>query len=60
LVDLAVARLAPINGELKRLTQDPLYIDSVLSDGANRARAIAAETMSSVKDIVGLIRHRPH
>src|SRR5690242_17748854 len=58
LVDLAVAKLAPINSELKRLTQDPLYIDSVLSDGANRARAIAAETMSSVKDIVGLIRHK--
>jgi tryptophanyl-tRNA synthetase len=60
LVDIAVAKLAPIGGELKRLTQDPLYIDSVLSNGANRARAIAAETMSSVKDIVGLIRSKPH
>ena len=60
LVDLAVAKLAPIGGELKRLTQDPLYIDSVLSEGANRARALAAETMSSVKDIVGLVRAKPH
>jgi tryptophanyl-tRNA synthetase len=59
LVDLAVAKLAPIGGELKRLTQDPFYIDSVLSEGANRARALAAETMSSVKDIVGLIGSKP-
>ena len=44
----------------KRLTQDPLYIDSVLSNGADRARAIAAETMGPVKDMVGLVRGEPH
>lgn len=60
LVDLAVTRLAPIGGELKRLMQDPPYIDSVLADGSQRARAMAAQTMNSVKDIVGLIRARPH
>jgi len=60
LVDLAVAKLAPINSELKRLTQDPLYIDSVLSNGADRARALAAQTMGPVKDIVGLVRAKPH
>ena len=60
LVDVAVARLAPIGSELKRLMQDQAYIDSVLADGAQRARAIAAETMNSVKDVVGLIRSKPH
>ena len=60
LVDIAVARLAPSGGELKRLMQDQAYIDSVLADGSQRARAIAAETMNSVKDIVGLIRSKPH
>ncbi len=60
LVDLAVARLAPIGGELKRLMQDEAYIDSVLADGAQRAHAIAAKTMNSVKDIVGLIHSMPH
>jgi tryptophanyl-tRNA synthetase len=60
LVDLAVAKLAPIGGELKRLMQDQAYIDSVLADGAHRARSIAAGTMNSVKDIVGLIRSKPH
>src|SRR5712672_4745152 len=49
LVDLAVARLGPIGTEMKRLMQDPAHLDGVLVDGANRARAIAAETMGAVK-----------
>jgi len=57
LVDLAVAKLGPIGAEMKRLVQDPAYIDSVLADGAERAHAIADQTMKSVKDIVGFIRH---
>ncbi len=56
LVDLAVAKLGPIGGEMKRLVQDPASIDAILVDGADRARAIADETMKSVKDIVGFVR----
>src|SRR5258707_6793901 len=56
LVDLAVAKLGPINAEMKRLVADPVYIDSVLADGAARAQVIAAETMKAVKDIVGFVR----
>jgi tryptophanyl-tRNA synthetase len=56
LADLAVAKLAPINAEMKKLVADPGHIDSVLADGAARAQALAAETMRSVKDIVGFIR----
>ena len=56
LVDLAVDRLGPIGGEMKRLVGDPAYIDGVLADGADRARLIAAETMKAVKDIVGFVR----
>src|SRR5882672_3859262 len=56
LVDLAVARLGPIGADMKRLVQDAAYIDSVLADGAERAQAMAAETMSTVKDIVGFVR----
>jgi tryptophanyl-tRNA synthetase len=36
---------------------DPVHIDSVLAQGAERAQVIAAETMKAVKDIVGLV-HR--
>ena len=57
LADLAVAKLAPIAAEMKRLTADPSHIDAVLADGSDRAAAIAAETMNAVKDIVGFIRH---
>jgi tryptophanyl-tRNA synthetase len=57
LVDLAVAKLSPITAEMQRLQQDPGYIDAVLADGADRARVMAAQTMKSVKDIVGFIRH---
>jgi len=58
LVDLSVAKLGPIGAEMKRLTQDPGYIDAVLADGSDRARVIASETMNAVKDIVGLVRKK--
>jgi tryptophanyl-tRNA synthetase len=56
LVELCVAKLAPIASEMKKLVADPSYIDSILVDGADRARAIAAETMKATKDIVGFVR----
>src|ERR1700734_324755 len=37
LVDLAVAKLGPIGADVKRLMNDPGYIDGVLADGAGRA-----------------------
>jgi len=56
LVDLSVAQLGPIGAEMKKLVQDPVYIDQVLADGSARAQVIAAETMKAVKDIVGFVR----
>jgi tryptophanyl-tRNA synthetase len=56
LVDLAVGKLGPIGGEMKRLMRDPGHIDSVLAEGAGRAQIIAADTMKAVKDIVGFVR----
>jgi tryptophanyl-tRNA synthetase len=56
LADLAVAKLGPIGAEMKKLMQDPVYIDSVLADGSERAQTLAAETMKAVKDIVGFVR----
>src|SRR5947199_6495715 len=57
LVEMSVAKLSPIAAEMKRLVQDPAYIDAVLAAGADRASALAAETMNAVKDILGFIRH---
>ena len=58
LVELCVAKLAPIASEMKRLVADPGHVDSILIDGAERAEVIAAETMKAAKDIVGFIRKR--
>jgi tryptophanyl-tRNA synthetase len=56
LTDLLVAKLGPITAETRRLMTDTSHIDAILADGSARAEAIAAETMKSVKDIVGFIR----
>jgi tryptophanyl-tRNA synthetase len=56
LADLAVTKLAPIRSEMLRLNADPGYVDSVLEEGARKARLIARPNMDAVKDILGLIR----
>jgi len=56
LVDLSVAKLGPIGGEMKRLLEDRAYLDSILMRGAERASAIAKPHLRSVKDIVGFLQ----
>ena len=56
LVELCVEKLSPIASEMKRLVADPGYVDAILIDGADRARAIADETMKLTRDIVGFVR----
>jgi tryptophanyl-tRNA synthetase len=58
LAELAVEKLAPIAGEMRRLLADPAYIDAVLGDGAERAAAIADPILHKAKDIVGLLSSR--
>ena len=54
LVELAVSVLGPIGAEMKRLKEDPGYIDRILRDGAERAGAIASRTLAEVHAIMGL------
>ncbi|MBV2185352.1 MAG: tryptophan--tRNA ligase [Rhizobium sp.] len=56
LVDLAVEVLSPVNGEMRRLMGDTAYIDGVLRDGGERARARAEKTMKEVRDIIGFVQ----
>jgi len=58
LADLAVAKLAPIATEMKRLMADPAEIDRILGHGADRADAIAAPILAKTFDITGMIRSR--
>ena len=55
LADLAVAKLAPISGEMARLMADPAEIDRILAGGAERARAIAAPILERTYEIVGMV-----
>ena len=56
LAELATTRLTPIGGEMRRLMADPVEIDRILDDGAERAHAIADPILAMTKDIVGFIR----
>jgi tryptophanyl-tRNA synthetase len=56
LVDLAVARLAPLAEEMKRLLADPAHVEAVLARGSARAEAIAAPVYEEVKKILGFVR----
>jgi len=58
LADLAVAKLAPLNDEMRRLLADPAQIDAMLADGAVRARAIAEPILDEVRDACGFLRPR--
>jgi tryptophanyl-tRNA synthetase len=55
LSELAVNVLSPVSTEMRRLLDDPDYIDGVLADGGERAGAIAEKTMKDVKEIIGLL-----
>ncbi len=55
LADLAVEKLAPIAGEMRRISADTAYVDGVLRDGGERAGVLAEATMKDVRDIVGLL-----
>ena len=55
LADLAVEKLAPIAGEMRRISGDQAYVDAVLKDGGERASVLAAATMEPVRRIIGLL-----
>ncbi|GAB4362421.1 MAG: tryptophan--tRNA ligase [Kiloniellaceae bacterium] len=56
LTDVAVASLGHIGEEMKRMVNDSHYVDSILREGAERARAIAQPIIDEVYDIVGFLR----
>ncbi len=58
LAEVAVATLAPITAETKRLMAEPAEIDRILGQGARRADALARPILERTHDIVGMIRSR--
>jgi tryptophanyl-tRNA synthetase len=55
LTDLAVARLEPINAEMRRLLESPGDVDAILRDGAGRAQDLAEPVLAEVFKVVGFL-----
>ena len=55
LAELAVAQLSPMGQKMRELLENPVDIDAILTDGADRAAAIARPLMAEVRDIVGFL-----
>jgi tryptophanyl-tRNA synthetase len=55
LAEVVIEGLRPLQERYKELTADPTRIDSILADGAARARPTAEKVLAEVKKRVGLI-----
>ena len=55
LADLAVSKLEPISLEMNKLMSDVSYIDSILTDGKDKAVAVAEPVLIKTKQIIGFL-----
>jgi tryptophanyl-tRNA synthetase len=56
LAELVVATLSPIREQTHAILADEPALEKVLAHGAGRARKVAAETMTAVRDLVGFVQ----
>jgi tryptophanyl-tRNA synthetase len=56
--EAVVELFAPVRDRYAALVDDPAELDRVLADGAARAGAVAAQTMTAVRERVGLLAPR--
>ena len=54
LTEVIIDSLRTLQSRYREFTADPTYIDSLLTDGASRARPLAEKTLTLVKNKVGL------
>lgn len=54
LTEVAVERIVPIGDSIRRLLADPNHVDELLAQGAERAGALAEDTMREVRGVTGL------
>jgi tryptophanyl-tRNA synthetase len=55
LAELTVATFSPIREKTQQILADPAGLDRVLAYGAARAREVAGQTMTAVRDRMGLL-----
>ena len=53
LADLVVAKIEPINKEIKKLMDNTAYLNSVLVDGKNKATENADSVLTKVYEVIG-------
>ncbi|MBI2851595.1 MAG: tryptophan--tRNA ligase [Chloroflexi bacterium] len=54
LAEVVVESLRPLQDRYHKITADPAYLDSLLRDGAARARPLAERMLNKVKEKIGL------
>jgi tryptophanyl-tRNA synthetase len=54
-----IAALRPIRERALELQEQSERVDEILADGASKARRMAAETISEVRDRMGLLAPAP-
>jgi tryptophanyl-tRNA synthetase len=59
LAELIVASFAPIREKTQQILADEAGLDRVLAHGAARARRVAGQTMTAVRDRIGLLQAVP-
>lgn len=55
LAELVVEKISPVSAEMRRLENDPGFLQKVLTGGAERASSVAEPIVKEVKEIVGLL-----
>jgi len=53
LSEIIVEKIQPISNEIKKLLDDPRYLDDILLDGSNKADKIASKKIKEIKKLVG-------
>ena len=56
--EIVIAHLEPLQGRYRQITEDPGYVESILREGAERVRPIAAQTVELAKSRMGLYTAR--
>lgn len=55
LIDLAVAHLAPVAKAMGEYLADTKAVDTILDEGAVRAKALAAPVMAEIREVMGFV-----
>ena len=56
LSDLLVEKISLISSEMKKLLKNEDYLDSIIKDGNLRANKMANESLTKLKNIIGLFK----